>query len=30
MHVVFLEQMSGSVKFTSIKAIGPGTRPQPL
>lgn len=30
MHAVFLEQLSGAVKFTSIKAIGPGTRPQPL
>ncbi|HVK86913.1 MAG TPA: hypothetical protein VM513_22495, partial [Kofleriaceae bacterium] len=30
MHVVFLEQQSGGVKFTSIRAIGPGTRPQPL
>ncbi|MDX2089879.1 MAG: thrombospondin type 3 repeat-containing protein [Kofleriaceae bacterium] len=30
LHMVFLEQVTGGVKFTSIKAIGDGTRPQPL
>lgn len=30
MHAVFLRQLTGTVELTSIRSIGPGTRPQPL